>query len=249
MPQPWIFFDAAGTLFTVRGSVGNQYALAARRFNAACDPKALDAAFHRCFAAAPPLAFAPANMTKPRLRPRAKENWLHDWEFQWWRDLVRQVCQQAHVSVPFEKYFEYLFGIFATARCWDLYPETTATLKILKATGYSLAIVSNFDSRLYLLTKDLGLRPFISEVLHSSALGAAKPDEKIFLEACHRVGARPQSSWHVGDSLIEDFEAARRAGLNAILLDRNGEHSDISGPKVNRLSQILALLPRLIQNL
>ncbi len=244
MSRLWIFFDAAETLFTVRGSVGGQYALAARRFGAVCEPERLERAFRSLFLAAPAMAFPDDRDASGRGSGRSKRKSisLHERELQWWKNVVRQICRQVGLVVPFDAYFEYLFQNFATSRCWDLYPETLAALKLLKLQGRSLGIISNFDSRLNALVDDLGLGPWISQVVHSSAVGAAKPDPKIFLEACARAGVKPQQAWHVGDSLTEDFEAARRAGLNAVLLDRNGKYPGCAGPKVNRLSQLSSLL-------
>ncbi|HEY3129830.1 MAG TPA: HAD-IA family hydrolase [Acidobacteriota bacterium] len=246
MPRPWIFFDAAGTLFAVRGSIGGQYALAARRFGAVCDADKLERAFCSLFPAASSMALPDKyhGQAAGRAAGRSKKTGipLREREFQWWKNVVREVCRQAGLVLPFDAYFESLFQNFATSRCWDLYPETLATLKLLTLQGRSLGIISNFDSRLHALVKDLGLHPWISQVIHSSAVGAAKPDPKIFLEACARVKVKPKQAWHVGDSLREDFEAARSAGLNAVLVDRNGRNPEFSGPKVKRLSQLFPLL-------
>ena len=246
MPRLWIFFDAAGTLFAVRGSIGGQYALAARRFGAVCDAEKLERAFYSLFPTASPMALPDKNGGRApgRAAGRSKKTGipLREREFQWWKNVVREICRQAGLALPFDAYFEFLFQNFATARCWDVYPETLATLKLLTLQGYSLGIISNFDSRLHALVGDLGLRPWISQVVHSSAVGAPKPDSRIFLEACARARVKPKHAWHVGDSLSEDFEAARRAGLNAVLLDRGGKNPDFSGPKVKRLSQLFPLL-------
>jgi len=52
-----VFFDAAGTLFGVNGSVGEIYALLAREHGKEISVADLEAGFRRCFANAPAMAF------------------------------------------------------------------------------------------------------------------------------------------------------------------------------------------------
>ena len=52
-----IFLDAVGTLFGVKGSVGEMYLNVTRRFDVELDPTLLDQAFYDSFKAAPPMAF------------------------------------------------------------------------------------------------------------------------------------------------------------------------------------------------
>ncbi|MBI4455185.1 MAG: HAD-IA family hydrolase [Acidobacteria bacterium] len=230
MARRWIFFDAVGTLFQVRGSVGSQYARAARLFGPAPDPETVEYAFRHYFPLAPPLAF-----------PAAKRP-IQELECDWWKQLVREVSDGTGIWVDFDRYFERVFGMFATAMCWDLYPETLAALKFLKQHRWAVGIISNFDTRLSPLLEDMGLRPWIDQVTHSSLAGSAKPDPKIFLQACAQAKTAPASSWHVGNSLTDDYQGARSAGMNAILVDRCNRHPDFQGPKVQRLSQIFPLL-------
>jgi putative hydrolase of the HAD superfamily len=51
-----IFVDAVGTLFGVRGSVGEQYAKIAAEFNVSLDPQLINRAFYQAFQAAPKIA-------------------------------------------------------------------------------------------------------------------------------------------------------------------------------------------------
>ena len=44
----------------------------------------------------------------------------------------------------------------------------------------------------------------------------------------------PFEALHVGDSIQEDFEGARNAGINPVLLDRRGIHSGWTGCLVIR---------------
>ena len=54
-----------------------------------------------------------------------------------------------------------------------------------------------------------------------------KPQPEIFLRTCRRLGVAPAEALHVGDSLREDYEGARAAGLRALLLDRAAAHEGL----------------------
>src|SRR6266404_5920304 len=111
-----IFFDAAGTLFTVNGSVGDIYARLAREHG-------------KDFAAAPPMAFPDASPTQiPAL------------EKQWWKTLVQDVFSSLGAFPRFEEYFAALFEFFARAEAWKLYPETIETLAQLKERNLTLGV-------------------------------------------------------------------------------------------------------------
>jgi putative hydrolase of the HAD superfamily len=102
------------------------------------------------------------------------------------------------------------------------YPEVPAVLERLRAGGARLAVVSNWDVSLHDVLERTALRPLVDTVVISAELGAAKPDPAIFREALERLGARPSEAMHVGDSVEHDVAGARAAGLEAVLVARNG---------------------------
>src|SRR5262245_17216841 len=159
-----VFFDAAGTLFTVNGSVGEIYARLARQYGKQVSVADLEAGFRRCFAAAPPMAFPGASAEQVRVL-----------EKHWWRDLVHNVFVPLGPFPRFAEYFEALFAYFARADAWRLYPETLEALDALKSHDLLLGIVSNFDSRLFGLLDGLGITAFFDPIVISTHVGAAKP--------------------------------------------------------------------------
>jgi putative hydrolase of the HAD superfamily len=249
MTRRWIFLDAVGTLLRVRGSVGAQYARAARLFGASPDPRAINEAFQYHFARTPPLGAGPrigaGGQVSDRLLTRTAEGEsAAEAEFRWWKDLMWHIFSGMGLPFRLEPYFEHVFWMFASAACWDLYPETAAVLKGLVEADWAIGLVSNFDFRLRPLLYDLRLAPWISQVTLPSLAGAAKPDAAIFLSACAEAGVTPSAAWHIGDSMTDDYQGARQAGLQAILLDRTDRHLDFSGPKIKRLSQIFDILEK-----
>lgn len=223
-----IFFDAAGTLFEVRGSVGEIYASWAQRYGVSLEPATLQQRFAQSFRVQPPLAF----------QGYASEAELKQLEFVWWQRLVRQVF--AGVDFPrFTEFFAAVFEFFRHREAWQLFEDVVPTLAELQARGVQLAVLSNFDTRLDDLLADLGLARYFAGVHLSSRIGAAKPDARIFQAALLHHGLQPQEAWHFGDSWREDVEGAEAVGLRAYLLDRDNSRADEPERRFTHLSQVL----------
>jgi putative hydrolase of the HAD superfamily len=62
----------------------------------------------------------------------------------------------------------------------------------------------------------------VDAVVISAELGVAKPDPAIFNAALERLGAVAGDALHVGDSIEADVEGARAAGIEAVLVARDG---------------------------
>ncbi|MEO0949021.1 MAG: HAD-IA family hydrolase [Cyanobacteria bacterium J06641_5] len=206
------FFDAVGTLFGIRGSVGEIYRDIAAEFGVT-DPSAaadLNRAFGEAFRAAPPAAFPDVAIAEIPTQERA-----------WWRAVVAATFAGAHLQVTdFEAFFAVVFEHFATAAPWELYPDTIAALAQLQAAGTELGIISNFDSRLPRVLQALGIARYFQSVTVSTLTGAAKPAAQIFQVALAKHATTPEAAWHIGDSRQEDWEGARAAGLQATWLVR-----------------------------
>ncbi|HEX5146437.1 MAG TPA: HAD family hydrolase [Conexibacter sp.] len=68
----------------------------------------------------------------------------------------------------------------------------------------------------------IGLADRFPVVVCSAELGVAKPDPRIFVHACERLGVAPSAAAYVGDRLDFDAHGAAGAGLRGIWLDRLG---------------------------
>lgn len=205
-----IFFDAAGTLFTVNGSVGDIYARIAREHGKDVAIADLEAGFRRGYASAPPMAF-----------PGASPEQVLVLEKQWWRTLVQNVFASLGPFPNFDNYFDALFKFFAQATAWKLYPDTLPTLEQLKQRSLRLGVISNFDSRLFGLLDGLGLTRFFDPIVISTQVGTAKPEPAIFAHALAHTGTPAETALHVGDSHDADVIGAQNAGLTPVFLDRS----------------------------
>ncbi len=232
-----VFFDAAGTLFETRGSVGEIYQHFAERYGGRSDPRQLQEGFKRAFAEIEPLAFPPGT---PGEEVRAGER-------AWWRQLVARVFAEEPPLRDFEGFFEEVFAAFAGASCWRLMEGTEGVLIELRRRVYRLGVISNFDTRLFPLLDALGLRGYFETVQLSTLSGAAKPSPQIFATALAAFDLPAGEACHVGDHPREDLLGALDAGMRAILLDPTGQFSHnpaanpVRGVHVRTLTEILEL--------
>ncbi|HVS62931.1 MAG TPA: HAD-IA family hydrolase [Thermoanaerobaculia bacterium] len=138
----------------------------------------------------------------------------------WWGDLVHRLCARLGVAAPTPFAIAELYQRFEHAQAWTVYDDVEPSLERLRGVGLRLGIVANWDERLERLLGELGLRPRFDVVVSSSAIGLAKPHPAIFQHALDRLGVAAEETVHIGDQRIEDFEGARGAGLQALLLRR-----------------------------
>src|SRR5262249_54106431 len=98
-------------------------------------------------------------------------------------------------------------------------PDTAEVLDALRARGLTLAVVSNADGRVEADLVRCGLGSRFATIVDSHLVGVEKPDPEIFALALRRLGAAADAALYVGDILAVDVLGARRAGLDAVLLD------------------------------
>lgn len=232
-----VFFDAADTLFHVKGSVAEIYLRHAAEFGFAQTPESLSAikqAFGRAFREAPPPIFAATEPAQIKHSERL-----------WWFDIVHNVFYRVGMFERFDDFFERVFHVFEDPGSWQLFPETVRTLAALKTQGVELGVISNFDSRLFPVMRGLGLEDMFDTVTISSLAQAAKPAPKIFQLALDKHAVDPEEALHIGDSLRDDVEGARKAGLHAVLLDREGTQHGPNTRSIRTLDELLPLIEQL----
>jgi putative hydrolase of the HAD superfamily len=223
-----VFFDAADTLFHVKGGVGNAYWDVARKYGADSTPEWIERAFIKAFNSAPPLAFYGVSQEERKVC-----------EKKWWYYLVKRVFLEVGFFENFDSYFDELFETFRS-KAWELFPETKDVLSSLKGKGLTLGIISNFDSRIYDVCTDLGIIGYFDSFVISSEAGYAKPSREIFTLALERNSVSASQSVHIGDNLEYDFYGARSVGIGALLLDKGGKYKTRDG--VDRIENLLEVV-------
>jgi putative hydrolase of the HAD superfamily len=105
---------------------------------------------------------------------------------------------------------------------FDPFPDAVRALPALRAGGARLVVVSNWDVSLHEVLERVGLAEALDGVVTSAEVGARKPDVGIFERALAVTGVRAAEAIHVGDNPAEDVAGARAAGIEPVLIRRDG---------------------------
>jgi putative hydrolase of the HAD superfamily len=103
---------------------------------------------------------------------------------------------------------------------FEPFADVAPALLELRERGLRLVIASNWDCSLPDWLGPPGLLDLVDGVASSAEVGEAKPGPAVFLRALEVAGVEPAEAVHVGDSLENDVEGARNAGIRAVLLAR-----------------------------
>jgi len=134
-----------------------------------------------------------------------------------WNEVLREYRDRAQLYPDVEPVFRRLTGkyvlVIATAAAREFVDMALAGKPILSLVSGIFSSVSDFGQ--------IGKTP------------------EFFRALCGRIGVRPNELLHVGDHVEHDVDAAREAGANAILIDREGDRG------IRSLFELLDILPRL----
>ena len=111
------------------------------------------------------------------------------------------------------------------------------TLDLLDRLGLDTREVRANDRKLLFEQQGIiTMRP--SDVPTSAEAGARKPAPAVFERALAIAGARAEHAIHIGDSLEEDVIGARRAGVEPVLLSRDGRRAAAGVRTIRSLGEL-----------
>ena len=126
-------------------------------------------------------------------------------------------------------------------RPWD---DAAPALSAMARRGTRLVVVSNWDVSLHERLAESGLAAHLHAAVASAEAGVAKPDPAIFHRALELAGVRAAEALHAGDSLAEDVQGARAAGIDAVLVRRGpGPPAPAGVATVSSLSELPGVRP------
>jgi putative hydrolase of the HAD superfamily len=102
------------------------------------------------------------------------------------------------------------------------FADVHAALRAARGARWRVVVVSNWDVSLAEVLARLELTPMLDGIVTSAGTGARKPEPAIFERALAVARVTPERAVHIGDSIEEDVAGARRAGIAAILIRRDG---------------------------
>ncbi len=219
-----VFFDAVGTLIYPEPSAPAVYVTVGRRFGSRLDEATIAARFRTAF-------HRQEEADRAGVLRTSEER-----EIARWRTIVGEVLDDVPDA---EACFHELYAHFARPDAWRCTAGTQDVLNALAERGHVLGLASNFDRRLRHLSESLPpLRP-IRNLVISSEIGWRKPAAEFYAEMIRQACASASEILYVGDDFLNDYEGARAAGLQAMLLD---PRQNTALPTQARLTSLLELV-------
>jgi putative hydrolase of the HAD superfamily len=232
MPFRAVFFDVGETLLAPYPSFTELFAEVLRGLGFMVSPDDVEEAL---MAVATSVGDAIAS---------SKTTWStsRDESRRFWRGLYGAMLERWGIPDESGEVFDALYGRFTSYEAYRLFPDVIPTLTACRAAGLTLGIVSNFEEWLEGMLIEMEVAPFFSFMVISGKEGIEKPDPAIFRLALERSGVTPGEAVFVGDHPQVDIAAASELGMTGVLVDRHGRYPDFPGPRVERLTDLLAIV-------
>jgi len=156
---------------------------------------------------------------------------------EWWNQVVASCFEKAGVKASplpssnredtsrILKLADNLYDLFSGNTCYQCFPETKIVLRNLHGRNVKLGVISNSDERLHGVIRKMNLHQFFDFVITSKEIGFQKPYKEIFQKALEIASVEPWEALHVGDSECADYNGAKKAGMHALLLSRDGSQA------------------------
>lgn len=153
------------------------------------------------------------------------------------------LLRAAGVEVPLELAREIYKAYWSQEKGLRLFDDIEPSLIALREAGLTLGLISNSDTDVAPLCRDLGIANHFAFILSSCCVGSEKPHPEIFHLALTTAGVCPHEAIHVGDQYHSDVVGARGIGITPFLLDRFGLMTDQDDCyRIQGLDDLLAYL-------
>jgi HAD superfamily hydrolase (TIGR01509 family) len=148
-------------------------------------------------------------------------------------------------SAPVSQAVRELATYHAEHNLWEHVPDDVMpALERLRNAVPKLVVVSNANGVLHRMFDRVGLSRYFDLICDSCVERVEKPDPRYFHLALERSGSRAETTTMVGDLYHVDVVGARRAGLQAVLIDPAGLYPDADCERVATLAELADAIER-----
>lgn len=165
---------------------------------------------------------------------------LVEWRAFWVRQIAEWLKRlEVSGADPLELHLVGEREIFETpSSTFKLFDDVVQCLEFVKGAGIPMAVISNWDLSLDKCMMAHGIFDYFDKVWASLVFGVEKPDPRFFAHAYNSFATRPEDCIHIGDLVEDDYDGARAAGMNAVLLDRSSGAPSRERGTISSLSQL-----------
>ncbi len=105
---------------------------------------------------------------------------------------------------------------------WIPFKFVKGELEKLRASGFRLGVISNWDKTAIPILDLHGLTLLFDNIIISSAVGIEKPEAGIFKIALEDAAVSAEESLYVGDNYYDDGVGSKKAGMDFVIINRLG---------------------------
>ena len=203
-----IVFDVGGTLIYPADPVGETYARFARSHGVKLHAESTTTAFREAM-----------KSSSPRAKGSVPSNGD---DRAWWKQVVTKSLHEGAFADPakFDAFFDDVYYYYAKPDAWGIYPEVLEVLEALRDHAVDLVVLSNWDARLHSVLDGCGLGEYLGQRFISAELGWEKPDPAIYRHVAEILRVAPGALLSVGDDPQNDVTGPKKAGWQAVQIER-----------------------------
>jgi len=129
--------------------------------------------------------------------------------------------------------------------------DAVPTLVQLRKTGFKIGLISDCSTEVPHLWEDSPFAALIDVPVFSCSVGLKKPDPRIYILACERLGVKPSECLYIGDGSSQELSGAHQVGMHPVLIRIEGEEDsdpyridaeEWEGVRVSSLAQIISMV-------
>jgi len=152
-----------------------------------------------------------------------------------------EVCKAFQVE-PKQELLEELVGLWNKNKLLAKpFPEAIEVLEELRNSGYKIVLLSNTDCfSIEEIMEKYDLKKYFDAIILSYQVRMLKSNPRIFQKVLEEVDASKEEAVMIGDSIESDIIGAKKAGIDALLVDRT-ETREFK-PKIKSLKELKEFL-------